>query len=212
MLQADKPSASLRDSSTRTWTSRVMPPSRRATRDRFSVTSFDMRKTEARLSPDPGKAGSSSFRTTSPAPVLVGITEETKASVRSLPCGSAETTSAGRTFVAVRSVNGNGTRTMSLRRNAVILDGLPVLTGIDVLSRVGEEVEGTSRHRYPRDDIRRHVIIENDDRDLRLFRQLDPLKRPEHSVITDCSYGLAHRAPLSSRGRIRPSGRRVNEG
>ncbi len=129
------------------------------------------------------------LRTTSSAPATSGTTEEPKASVRSLPCGSAETTSAGRTFVDVRSVKGKGTRTRSPRRSIAVPHRLPVLAGVDVLGRVGEKFEraaGRRKLRYGPPQAgkpqslpagrRGHIVVENDDRDLSLLRQIEALQ------------------------------------
>lgn len=134
------------------------------------MTTLDILKTDGRLRPVGPKSGSSSRSTRSEGPASRGMTEEMKTRTRSSPCGSAETTTAGRTFAEVRSVKGKGTSTTSPRAKDGVLDRFPVVQRVDVLRRFGEEIERAPRQSHLRDALDGNVVVQDDDGDLSLRR------------------------------------------
>ena len=107
----DSPTACLSRSFTSRWLVEPTDPSRLRISERWSVTSLPHLTTELTFSPVALKPGWDAGIDHSVLPSGAVDTEETNATTTSVPWGSGDTTKAGRTFLALRSVNGNGTST-----------------------------------------------------------------------------------------------------
>jgi len=126
------PTASWSRRSSSCWMGMLTCPSRRRMRDRWMVNSFPHLKTDGTFRPVWAKSGWEASTVQSVGVSADALDDEMNATSTSLPWGSGDAITPGRTFRAVKSVKGKGSKTTS-----------PALQGvIDGVVRILPEVEG----------------------------------------------------------------------
>jgi len=135
------PNACLRSWSNSFWMAGLICPNRLRIRLLWIVNNLPILKTESFLSPVEAKSGWFERSRNSVLPIGLVTIEEMKAIIISSPWGSGETITAGRTFVLVKSVNGNGTRTISPRFRLTESDLFSIRRGIDIFFWITQKLK-----------------------------------------------------------------------